>query len=183
MNELYHHGVKGMTWGVRRYQNKDGTLTNTGKKRRESYILQTKSGDRIRMVRNKRGIMANALRKISPTIRKERDKTLSYTIYSSNGKKAGTYQAYLKSPTEFNIVWGDTKSKYRGRGYMSAVEKQGEAIAKKYGRTKITAELVGNSPDIHHITREKRGYVKVGEIKTEEVLATWGGLTLVEKRI
>lgn len=32
-NELYHHGIKGMRWGVRRFQNKDGTLTNAGKKR------------------------------------------------------------------------------------------------------------------------------------------------------
>lgn len=31
--ELYHHGVKGMRWGVRRYQNKDGSLTPAGKKR------------------------------------------------------------------------------------------------------------------------------------------------------
>jgi hypothetical protein len=31
--ELQHHGVKGMKWGVRRYQNKDGTLTAAGKKR------------------------------------------------------------------------------------------------------------------------------------------------------
>lgn len=31
--ELYHYGVKGMRWGVRRYQNQDGSLTNTGKKR------------------------------------------------------------------------------------------------------------------------------------------------------
>lgn len=32
---LQHHGIKGMKWGVRRYQNEDGTLTPEGKKRYE----------------------------------------------------------------------------------------------------------------------------------------------------
>ena len=31
--ELYHHGIKGQKWGVRRYQNADGSLTAKGKKR------------------------------------------------------------------------------------------------------------------------------------------------------
>ena len=30
---LIHYGVLGMKWGVRRYQNKDGSLTSAGKKR------------------------------------------------------------------------------------------------------------------------------------------------------
>ena len=33
MNELYNHGIKGQKCGVRRYQNKDGSLTPAGKKK------------------------------------------------------------------------------------------------------------------------------------------------------
>lgn len=32
-DELYHHGIKGQKWGVRRFQNPDGTLTSAGRKR------------------------------------------------------------------------------------------------------------------------------------------------------
>lgn len=33
MSDLRHHGIKGQKWGVRRFQNKDGSLTSAGRKR------------------------------------------------------------------------------------------------------------------------------------------------------
>lgn len=33
MNNLKHHGIKGQKWGVRRFQNRDGSLTPAGRKR------------------------------------------------------------------------------------------------------------------------------------------------------
>lgn len=43
-DQLQHWGIKGMKWGVRRYQNKDGTLTAAGKKRmyREQFDMESK---------------------------------------------------------------------------------------------------------------------------------------------
>lgn len=40
MNVLFHHGIKGQRWGVRRYQNPDGSLTPEGQKRYDRDIRE-----------------------------------------------------------------------------------------------------------------------------------------------
>lgn len=54
MDELMHYGIKGMKWGVRRYQNKDGTLTAAGKKReREQTRGWSKEAKEARRIKRK----------------------------------------------------------------------------------------------------------------------------------
>jgi hypothetical protein len=51
-NELYHYGVKGMKWGVRRYQNYDGSYTKTGmKKYNESLDAYEKANNRYKSLK------------------------------------------------------------------------------------------------------------------------------------
>lgn len=42
---IYHYGVKGMRWGVRRYQNADGTLTEAGRRKYGNDISKRKVKD------------------------------------------------------------------------------------------------------------------------------------------
>ena len=59
--ELYHHGIKGQKWGIRRYQNEDGTLTEAGRKRITEQLGKNKTTDYehpkfVRRIREKNNI-------------------------------------------------------------------------------------------------------------------------------
>lgn len=79
--ELYHHGVKGQRWGVRRYQNKDGTLNAAGLKRLQK--LENKK-------QNLQKTMHENHSRVSSTLEKYADASEKYRQAKGLGKvKAG----------------------------------------------------------------------------------------------
>lgn len=53
--ELYHHGIRGQKWGVRRFQNKDGSLTKLGQKRVDKAQKKAAKVDKKTEMRPARG--------------------------------------------------------------------------------------------------------------------------------
>lgn len=81
-NYLAHYGVLGMKWGVRRYQNKDGSLTKAGKVRygsKTGYYTDPTTGDTV----IKKGTSINRL-----------------SVYDESASVGHAYVTYLKSDTE-----------------------------------------------------------------------------------
>lgn len=101
---LEHHGIKGQKWGVRRFQNKDGTRTALGKKRESSPDAKEKEA-RKADVKNRRTMSAADLKKRIERMRLEKEyKTLVdedtapgkryvFEILSAAGKKTLTIAA------------------------------------------------------------------------------------------
>lgn len=50
-SELYHHGIKGQKWGIRRFQNEDGSLTEEGRKRYAKYVRLATTSEEIQKKR------------------------------------------------------------------------------------------------------------------------------------
>ena len=93
-NELKHYGIPGMEWGVRRYQNKDGSLTKAGRKRLEKKDQKwaKKNSDKItrqtkRSVQRELDAYGNELLKL-PGARKSNGKLSAQTINAYNRKMA-----------------------------------------------------------------------------------------------
>lgn len=121
--ELYHYGIKGQRWGVRRYQNPDGTLTLKGKRRYgEEHTRTLKKGTEIQNI---------SRRKLDPT----------------NKRASRIYGAYTDSDkAEYLDMMGNFQ--YDGRGYKNTLTvKEDIKIASEKEVVRTVVEMFNDNPE------------------------------------
>lgn len=151
---LIHHGIKGQKWGVRRFQNADGSLTPAGKKR-YSYSI---NGNKVTLLKQSRG------------------NSDFYDIYSN--KKVGQAIVDNKDDNGSSLDWIGIKGKEQRKGYGQESLDLIINDLKKSGKKYVELEAAGLDPAAKHIY-EKRGFKTVKEIKDTDNF--WNGLTLMRK--
>lgn len=109
--ELYHYGVPGMKWGIRRYRNLDGTLTPAGKRRDDRLSFKTNQYATAATIYAKRAQQkaknrVNGSRDLEYSDRYFKKATKTADKMSDGGKKVKKTSAY-KQAKEENVKAGE----------------------------------------------------------------------------
>lgn len=158
--ELYHYGIKGQKWGVRRYQYTDGSLTPAGKKRYNSNP-QTEAIQRVsRMMNSKVKDVVNTART-----------QITGKQYVDGYLKSGTTLARIQTSKEFeNFAFYATYKKSDMEKYMGLF---GKNLRTRAERDAQNAEKLSNATgDINDINtakelRDRSNNMKVYQLKLE----------------
>ena len=129
-NLLKHHGVKGMKCGIRRYQNKDGSLTAAGKERQVYRRRATSANKTMRAVNEIINSMNSEeqykiLSGDSEYLSIEQGSAVVKRILKKYGQIPIAFFDMLDDGNTINVIVGVRSGQYRGKGYGSEVVMKG----------------------------------------------------------
>lgn len=109
-HELYHYGILGMKWGIRRYQNEDGSWTSAGKKR-----YGDSTADKNNTAKYRRAVdAAHVSAKLKKLDKKERKKgQLKASDQLKREKLTRVRDGLVKDLNEKELKYGEEQFKYR----------------------------------------------------------------------
>lgn len=102
---LVHHGIKGQKWGIRRYQNEDGSLTAEG---RERYGFSGKDQTYKGLKREARDYK-KALRKTQRSVDQDRRSFIKYDQLGRKDLANSAQKSYEEGKKEVNSLLKDAK--------------------------------------------------------------------------
>ena len=163
MNELYHYGVKGMKWGVRRYRNKDGSLTQNGKKRYYNANGSPTSAGRSAINRHKINIRdQREMQKKFHDSKNKKENEFTNKQYLSAAEKATKGKKYIKQLKK-EILKGYVTSfteDSKGNTYVKNKTSKGVVIRDKKGN-RVTAYDYQQAQAM--IYKYRRRYIRTGQ--------------------
>lgn len=112
-SELQHHGTKGMKWGIRRFQNKDGSLTPLGERRRS--ISETIHDYKVKRTKKKSLEKARATKEANKKAAEEAEKKAE-----ERAKKLEAGKIPVKKMTDAELA-DALKRKENEKKYQDAV--------------------------------------------------------------